>query len=480
MPAATPRARSRSRSPGLVLATALFGIFVANVNVSVLAVVVPQLVEELHTTKTVIAWMITGPTLAFAVLGPTAGKLGDLYGRRLVYLVGLAGTALFAALAAAAQNAGQLIGFRTAAALFATSTGPAGMAIISTQFSRERRVQALGYWGLVSAGGPVLGLVIGGVVADAFGWRWLFIPQVPLALACLVLAAVVLPEARLPGRARFDVVGSVLLALAVGGLLFAVNRAPSWGWGNPVVVAGLVTAPVAGIGFARYERGCPHALIPVEYFRRRNFAAPMTAQLLVNFTYQGGVILMPLMLTEVLGLGSAAISLLVLARPGFYALCGPASAWLAVRSGERRVAVAGAVAVALSSALMATVDAGTNELVIFAFLAIAGAGLGTMVPSLTSTITTAVDDRDLGVAGATSQMTLQIGTVLGIQVLQTLQLSHVGSGVTASYHLTFLVASAVAVAGALVASLVRSMDRSGAAAGGVADAARRRPGPAPR
>src|SRR3954468_10917474 len=214
MPVWRPRLRTRPRSPGQVLATALFGLFVANVNVSVLAVVIPQLVREFHTSKTVIAWMITGPTLAFAVLGPTAGKLGDLYGRRRVYLVGLGGTALFAALAAAAQTPGQLIAFRTAAAMFATSTGPAGMAIISTQFPRERRVQALGYWGLVAAGGPVLGLVIGGVVADAFGWRWLFIPQVPLALGCLVLAAVVLPETRVAGKVRFDVVGSVLLGLA--------------------------------------------------------------------------------------------------------------------------------------------------------------------------------------------------------------------------------------------------------------------------
>jgi EmrB/QacA subfamily drug resistance transporter len=450
----------RPRSPGQVLATALFGLFVANVNVSVLAVVIPELVHEFHTSKTVIAWMITGPTLAFAVLGPTAGKLGDLYGRRRIYLVGLAGTALFAALAAAAQSPAQLIGFRTAAAIFATSTGPAGMAIISTQFSRERRVQALGYWGLVAAGGPVLGLVIGGVVADAFGWRWLFIPQVPLALVGLVLAAVVLPEARVADKVRFDVLGSVLLGLAVGSLLFAVNRAPTWGWSSPVVVACLLLSPLAGLAFALCEWRRPYALIPLEYFRRRNFASPMAAQLLVNFTYQGGVILMPLMLAEVLGLSSAGISLLVLARPGFYALCGPASAWLAVRTGERRVAVTGALAVAVSSALLATVGADTNELAIFGFLALAGAGLGTMVPSLTSTITTAVDDRDLGVAGATSQMMLQIGTVLGVQCLQTLQLSHVSSGVVASYRLTFLVAAAVAVAGAAAASLVRSMDRS--------------------
>jgi EmrB/QacA subfamily drug resistance transporter len=457
----TVAASRKARSPGIVLATALFGLFATNFNISVLAVVVPTLERELHTTKTTITWVVTGPVLAFAVFGPTAGKLGDLYGRRRVYLVGLSGTAVFAALAATATTPGLLIAFRTIAALFGSSTGPSGMAIISGKFSRERRVQALGYWGLVSAGGPVLGLVIGGMVADAFGWRWLFVAQVPLTLLALAAAALILPEAQGRGAARFDLGGSALVAVTVGGLLFAVNRAPTWGWSHPLVLLGLAACPLGAVAFALHEARVSHPLLPIEYFRRRNFAAPMGAQFLVNATYQGGVVLMPLMLAEVLHYSATHTSLLVMARPGLYAVAGPTAGWLAFRIGERRTAVAGAVLVSVSSLLLVVVRPGTSDAVIFAILAVAGAGLGAMTPPMTSTITTAVDDRDLGVAAATSQMMLQVGNVVGVQTLQTVQLGRAAtSGVTSSYHQAFLLGGAVGLVGAVVASTIRSMDRS--------------------
>jgi MFS family permease len=123
--------------------------------------------------------------------------------------------------------------------------------------------------------------------------------------------------------------------------------------------------------------------------------------------------------------------------------------------------VSGAVLVSVSSLLLVVVRPGTSDAVIFAILAVAGAGLGAMTPPMTSTITTAVDDRDLGVAAATSQMMLQVGNVVGVQTLQTVQLGRAAtSGVTSSYHQAFLLGGAVGLVGAVVASTIRSMDRS--------------------
>jgi EmrB/QacA subfamily drug resistance transporter len=453
------RVRASPRFTQIVLGVALFGLFTTNFNVSVLAVVIPRLVTDFDTTKSVISWVVTGPLLAFAVLGPTAGKLGDLYGRRKVYLVGLAGVAVFAGLTAVAQTSLQLIVFRTIAATFGSSTGPSGMAIIAEQFPRERRVQALGYWGLVLAGGPVLGMVIGGPIADAFGWRWLFIPQIPLAVIGLVLAALVLPETRADRRVRFDVVGSALLALAVGSLLLAVNRGPVWGWNDPRIIGMFALSPLAAFGFVQVERRVPNPMIPLEYFRRRNFAAPMVGQFLVNFAYQGGFVLVPLMLAEVYGYTSTRISLVTMARPLFYGLAGPFAGSMAVRFGERRAAVSGAVLVVASCVMLATVHASRVDLMIFISLALAGAGLGSMVPAMTATVTMAVEDHDLGIAGATSQMVLQVGTVLGMQVQQTIQVSREQFGLQSSYDAAFLVGAAVALVGVFVCSLVRSTPR---------------------
>lgn len=452
----------RADYPKILLIAALFGLFTTNFNVSVLGVVLPQLVRELHSSNSTMSWAVAGPMLAIAVLGPTAGKLGDLYGRRRVFLVGLAGCGIFAAFTATATTPLAMIGFRTLSAGFGSAAAPAAMAIIATFFPRERRVKALGYWGLVLAGGPVLGMVVGAPVAEQFGWRWLFIVQVPLVAVGLAVCFYILPRAKLGGAAHFDVPGTVLLAIAAGGFVFAVNRGPAWGWSSPVVVAALLSSPLAAVAFVFQEKRARFPLIPIEYFKRRNFAAPMVAQFLVNISYQGGFVVVPLMLSEVMGYGSGHIALIVLGRPLAYAIAGPISGRAAVRVGERRTAVVGAVLVTLSTLLLALVGVDTPGIVIFAFVALAGAGLGGLVPPLNATITTAVEDKDLGVAGATAAMMLQIGTAVGIQLMQTTQETAFAHGLdlVASYHVAFLAGSLSAVLGVIVVSLVRSMDRS--------------------
>jgi len=462
--AARGRLAAHPRYPQIVLGAALFGLFTTNWNVSVLAVVIPRLATEFAAPKTTVTWVVVAPLLAFAVLGPTAGKLGDLYGRRKVYLTSLAGVVVFAVFSASAQSIGQLIAFRTLAMVFGASTGPAGMAIITALFPRERRVQALGYWGLVLAGGPVLGMVVGGPIVDAIGWRWLFIPQVPLALLGLVAAAFVLPETTRATSVRFDVVGSAALAVAVGSLLVAVNRGPEWGWSAPAVVGLFVLSPLAAIVFTVVERRTDHPLIPFAYFRRRNFAVPMLAQFFVNFAYQGGFVLVPLMLGEVFDYSSTRTSAVTVSRPLFYGLAGPLAGWLAVRIGERSMAVGGSALVAVSCVMLANVHGAGAEPLVFAALAIAGMGLGTMVPSMMATTTRAVADSDLGVTAATSQMMMMIGTVLGMQVGQTVQVAREPvSGLLGSYDEAFLLGAFVAVVGVVLAWFVRSSDRPGPA-----------------
>lgn len=450
----------RAPSAQAVLATALLGLLAANVNISVLALAVGELAAEFSTTTTTMAWVVTGPMLAFAVLGPTAGKLGDLHGRRKVYLAGMAGCGLFAAAAAAAPTASALIACRTLSSVFGAATMPAGMAIVSTAFPEDQRVKALGYWGLAMSGGPMVGMVAGGPLLDQASWRWLFILQVPLVAAALLVAWRVLPRTAKLANVRFDGVGSILLAVALGGVVFAFNRAPTWGWGHPVVIGLLIAAPVATWAFIRQEARCPYPLIPVRYFRTRNFSAPMLGQLLISIGYQGGFVVLPLMLREVLDYSNGRISIVALARPLFYGLAGPVAGYYAVRVGERRTATLGAAVVALSSGALALIGPGTRDAFIFASLALAGAGYGTLFPPLTTAITTAVDQRDLGIAGASSSVMMQVGMVVGIQLHQTIQESREPvSGLLSSYREAFLVGAAVAVAGTVAVAQMRSLVR---------------------
>jgi EmrB/QacA subfamily drug resistance transporter len=452
------RQRRREPSRRAILLTSLTGVIAAYVNISVLALAIGELSADLAVEPTTMAWVVTAPMLAFAILGPTAGKLGDLYGRRQLFLIGLAGCGVFAALAAAATSALSLIVLRTISSVFGASTAPSGMAMIAAAFPEDQRAKALGYWGLAMAGGPTVGMLAGGALLDHASWRWLFILQVPLVIVAFAIAWFNLPQSQRLESVRFDVRGTVLLAAVTGGVVFAINRAPSWGWTHPAVLGLLAVAPVAAWAFVRQERTCAHPLIPVSYFRSRNFSGSMVGLLLISVAYQGGFVVLPLMMREVMQYSNGRISLVSLARPLFYGLAGPLAGYLAVRFGDRRAAMMGATAVGLSCVALAVIGPGTSDAYIFASLALAGAGFGGLFPPITAAVTKSVAERDLGIAGAASSIMVQIGMVIGIQFHQTVQESREAtSGLLSSYHQAFLAGAVVAVAGLVVVSQMRDV-----------------------
>ena len=449
---------SREPSQQVILATCLAGVSAAFVNVSVLALAIGELSTEFGETQSTMAWVVVGPMLAFAVFGPTAGKLSDLFGRRRLFLISLAGCGIFAALAATATSATALIVYRTISFVFGGSTGPAGMALISEAYPPEQRTKALGYWGAAMAGGPTVGMLIGGALLDYASWRWLFIMQIPMVIGAFIAAFRNLPHSKRLADVHFDLPGTLLLALATGGLVFAINRAPTWGWGNPVVVSLLVIAPAATWAFVRQERACAHPLIPISYFRDRNFSAPMAGLLLISIAYQGGFVVLPLMLREVLDYSNGRISLISISRPLFFGVAGPVAGYIAVRLGERWTAVGGAAAVVMSCAALALIAPGTSDAFIFGSLALAGAGYGAMFPPMTAAVTTTVAQSDLGIAGAATTVTMQIGMVIGIQFHQSIQESREGSaGLLSSYHEAFIAGGAVAVLDLIVIAQMRNV-----------------------
>ncbi|MEL7209414.1 MAG: MFS transporter, partial [Actinomycetota bacterium] len=294
------RVEESDRYRWIVLFTALFGLLTVTFTITILAVSIPTIAEDLGTSQSSLTWLITGPLLVFAVVGPAVGKLGDRRGHRPVYLIGLAGAALFAAATALAWNGPSLIAFRILGATMGAATGPASMAMINTIFPPERRAQAMGFWTMVMAGGPVAGVVIGGPVVEAFSWRWIFIVQVPLTLAGLFVAAAVLPNTQPQDDSRFDIAGTVLLGSAVLSALIALNRGPGTGWGDPTVVGGFVLAVVLLVGFVAVEQRASDPLLPLHYLSRRNFSLPLVMEFFLNFAYMGGFILTPLLLQNVL------------------------------------------------------------------------------------------------------------------------------------------------------------------------------------
>lgn len=448
------------RYPWIVLAAALWGLFAVGFSITVLTVSIPTIARNLNAQESELIWVITGPLLLAAVITPAAGKLADVLGARRVYLWSMAFVAVLAGLSAVAWSAWSLIAFRVLGAAVGSATGPASLAIINRLFERHERAKALGYWSLVAAGGPVLGVVIGGPIVEAAGWRWIFIGQVPLTLLTVLVCARIFPDTERIRGTRFDAPGAALLAVGVGGILVAVNRGPAMGWSSPLVLGGFALGIALLVAFVLVERRSDHPLIPLEYFRRRNFTFGMANQFAANFAYMGGFYLTPFLLQHVLGYSASRTGFVSIARPLAFAIAGPVSGAIAVRTGERRNAVLGAGFLVASMLVFTTVGTDSSVLVIIVALALSGIGMGTLSPAMSAAIANAVDEKDLGVVGAAQVMASQVGVVAGIQLLVTIQQAREDVvGAVTSYHNAYFVGGVVAATAVAFALGIRSTPR---------------------
>lgn len=452
---ATPHAAHPPANRWRILITVLFGLFSVNVTITILAVSIHRIADELGTSEPTMTWAVTAPMLAFGVIGPLVGKLGDRLGHRRLFLWGLVGAAVMALASAAAWNAGSLIAFRTLGAIEGAATGPASFALISRIFPRAERVKALGYWTMVAAGAPVIGVVAGGPLVEAFGWRTIFLGQVPLIVAALVFAWRLFPETPRHRQGTFDLAGAALVALAVTPFLFALSEAPRLGWAHPQMVACLIVSPVALVWFVRVERRAASPLFPLRYLGRPGFSFAILTQGLLNAAYMGSFILTPLFLQNVLGFSETRTGLISISRPLTFAVVGIGAGAVSRRVGPKRAALMGALAVVAAMGWMATFGTATHELSIIGALALAGAGMGIAMPPLAGSVTMSVDAEDYGIAGAAQQMMNQVGVVIGITAMQSVQQARLGVvGQAASYPWGYLTGGALAVAGLLTAGTI--------------------------
>ena len=453
----------------------LSGLLATNLLFTVFVVALPEVARGLHTSVATITWVVTGPMLAFGVVAPLTGKASDLFGHRLLFLVGVALEVVVAALSALAPTAGVLILARTLGGLVGASIGAASMALVLSVFDKNERVKALGFWSLVGAGGPVIGVAIGGPVIQFFGWRWMFVLQMPLLVVSALLATAVLP-ARATGRPvprrgelELDWLGAASVAVCVGAFLLALNRAPLWGWASPGVGTALAVSVAAGVVFWRAERRAAEPVFPLHYLRRRNFVFPIFAQTFANFAYIGAFFLAPLLLEQVYGYAhnQSAVGLLSLPRPVVFSVIAPMAGYVSIRIGERTSALVGTGSVVASMAVFAATSHSTGLLLVEVAFVLSGMGMGVAQPALSASVANEFSAEDLGTASASQQLMNQIGTVAGIQVMQTVQAATFkgntanagganGAGLLHSFHLAYLVGGFVALAGVACAAMTRS------------------------
>ena len=429
-------------------------MFATTFPVTLLAVSLSTIAEDFGTSETLIAWVISAPLLASAIALPILGKLGDLYGHRRVFLTGFVVSTVVTATTVFAWDPYSLIALRGLAVMVGAATIPSSMALINSVHAPGERAKAMGWWSLVAAGSPAIGLVIGGPLIDAVGWRPMFAIQAALSVVPVVAAFLVLRETPRRLDVGFDLPGALALAVGTGGLMFGLNQVPIRGVDLAIVSSFAIGA--AGLAaFAFVESRVAFPLLPLEFFRRRNFSASLLAALFSGAAYMGGFILAPLLLQSVFALSVSATSLVMLLRPASFSITSPIGGSIATRRGERPVAMFGSATIAIALVVLGL--AGTWDVLwlIALGLVLQGIGNGTAQPTITATMSNSVDEADLGIAAAAQRMAFQVGSALGISALTSI---YGGTEDPADFLTAYLVGAAIGVVALVFASMMRSTE----------------------
>ncbi len=479
----TARAERSPRYRWWALFALLAGLLSLNITFTVFVVALPTVRSDFHTNFSTLTWASTGPLLAFGVAAPFFGKAGDLFGHRRLYLFGLLGAMVSAVLTATAPNVGMLLFARTLDGVQGAATGTASMALILQLFVPEERVKALGWWSLVGAGGPVVGVTLGSPVIQYFGWRTLFWGQLVLLVMAAAVVAVILPTRRRahmapepePGAAQgsgwqgMDWVGSWSLAGAVTAAMLVLSIGPIVGWTSVGVIVSATTSVFLIAVFIRREMTFATPLIPTQYWRRRNFMFPMGAKGFSSFAYFGGFFLFPLLMEQVYGYSVSQVGFVSVARPLLFAVSSPIAGYMTVRTGERFASLAGTGCLFVSMVMFATLRPASGLVIVLVALALSGLGMGISLPATSSTMSNELVPSEYGVMSAAQLLATQVGEVAGIQMVLTLQESiarHSGLGfvhhstkLLHSFQIAFWVATVVAGFSVLSAWFIRPMER---------------------
>lgn len=397
----------------MAFAAVAVGTFMSTLDASVVNVALPTLAHELGAGLGAVEWVVLSYLLALVGLQLNAGRVSDLLGRGRIYAVGLGIFAAASAACAAADSLAFLVGARALQGVGGAMMGAIGPAILVDVYPPERRGTVLGWMGLAVSAGLAAGPAIGGLVIDALSWRWIFLPNVPLAgLAALAVLRAAPPDRA--GDARFDPAGSLLLALGLAALALALSLAARRGPGDPLVLALAGCVPAVGLLFVAVERRHPAPVIDPALFRDRVFAGSAAAGFLIFVTVGAVNLVMPFFLADVHRLSTGHMGIVLSALPLALAAAAPVAGRAADRTGAARaIATCGALAATSALAALALFGTRAGPGTIAACLAGVGLAIGTFQSPNNATLMGAVPRERLGTAGGVLATVRVTGMLVG-------------------------------------------------------------------
>ena len=402
----------------LTLLAAILGSALATIDGSIVNVALPAIEQDLGGGLTAQQWVSNAYLLTLGSLILIGGSLGDIYGERRVFAIGVTAFGVLSLACALAPTIEVLIGARALQGAAGALVTPSSLAIIVAAFEQRERGAAIGSWTAWGGIAAIVGPLAGGLVVDQASWRWIFALNVPLVLATLILVRAAVPETTRVAKRQVDFVGAGLCALGLGGIVFALIEQPNHGWDSPVILVPLVGGAVAFAAFVVYERRAAEPMLKLELFARRNFAA---GNLETLGMYAGLGILfffLVIYLQQVAGYSALESGLTTLpVTIVIFALSRRFGA-LADRHGPRVFMGAGPLISAGGILLLLRVGMDPSYVVdLLPALLVFALGLALTVAPLTATVLADADEHDAGIASAINNAVARVAGLVGVSLV---------------------------------------------------------------
>ena len=443
-------------SRAVSLAMTCLGQFMVLLDSTIVGAALPDMQRRLHTQLTGLQWIVDAYVLLVAMLLISGGVFADRFGRKRVYLAGVAVFTVASVLCAVAPSIGWLIAGRVLQGVGAAALSPASLALLAAAYPvPQERVKAIGLWAGFSGIGLAAGPLAGGILVDAFSWPAIFLVNVPIGVVLLSAGLRTLSESRNPGAPAIDISGTVLSVLGVGALTYGLVEGGSRGWTSPVILGSFAAAVVILTVFVAVEGRRSTPMLPLRLFRQRLFTVSNTAMVVVGFALMGSVFFFSQFFVNVQGSSILRAGLQTLPASLGMVIVSPYAGRLAARFGFRIVVSSGLALAGLGLLALGLVHADTAYWNVWWRLAIVGIGFALTMSPLTGAAIQAVGPQEGGLASGISSTTRQIGAVLGVAVLGAIVRTRESGGASfeAGLNSAFVVAGAVTLIGAVFTGL---------------------------
>ncbi|GIF72212.1 DHA2 family efflux MFS transporter permease subunit [Asanoa siamensis] len=415
-----PASGRQEANPWLVLATLCLGFFMILLDTTIVNIAIPDMSTSLDASLDQILWIVNAYVLVYAVLLITAGRLGDLFGPKRLFVLGLVVFTVASAACGLASTPEQLILFRVVQGVGGALLTPQTLSTITVLFPPDKRGVAFGVWGSVAGIATVAGPTLGGYLVTDFGWEWIFFVNVPVGILTVVLALIVMPDLRLNRRHRLDWTGTALATVGLFLLVYGLIEGEPHDWGRvwgPITITEVIGAGVLVLAVFlvhQYVTRAGEPLVPFTIFKDRNFAVMSWISAAISFGMLGLFLPLVIYLQSVLGLTALQAGLAIAPASLMSMVIAPFAGRLADRAIGRWVLTIG---LTLWCAGMATVvalaEVGTGQWGLLPGLLIAGAGLGFVFAPLQTIAMRNVPPRQAGAASGLINTTRQLGAVIG-------------------------------------------------------------------